>query len=241
MKKFIEIAETNGWSVYGVDDTHVAGEVVDIELNQGSSAGQDFYCCIQASDYSSAKEAVYAFLQNYDVNEEAMLWVGPDGRGRNGAPSNLSDIIADMQDCKDMVRELYEALCAADGCAVPIPIPSYYSAIDTLCKEICQCIVDLMTRNQLASIDLDEQDYNTVWAVWFDNAGDVQETAVKTVRIVPCTSPYAKSTDVVKIVVDGGEVQAEPEELSSYSHVMQDPMCLSEIFDTIQSQLMSNQ
>lgn len=55
-------------------------------------------------------EEVKRYYESFDVDEEAYLWIGPDGHGQNGAPYHIKDIVSDMEAAEEMVYQLYEAL-----------------------------------------------------------------------------------------------------------------------------------
>lgn len=99
-KKFKKIAKELGWNVSVYEN--------DINLQQYTSFGQDFFFTIQKD--KELIPQVYDFYENYDPCEEALLWTGSDGHGKNGAPHELKDIIKDMEECEQMVKDLYEKL-----------------------------------------------------------------------------------------------------------------------------------
>ena len=99
-KKFKKIAVELGWNVSVYEN--------DINLQQYTSFGQDFFFTIQKDKELISQ--VYSFYESYDPCEEALLWTGSDGHGKNGAPHELKDIIKDMEECEQMVKELYEKL-----------------------------------------------------------------------------------------------------------------------------------
>lgn len=85
---------------------------MEFEFSQSTDFGQDFSFSASMNDgdiYSLIKD-VNDYYEGYDPDEEAMLWVGSDGHGKNGAPYRLSDIIKDMEQAESMVSELLEAL-----------------------------------------------------------------------------------------------------------------------------------
>ena len=100
LAQLIRVAESLDWSV-SVDD-------YDIELAQGTTRGQDFSFSIRRND--DYVQSVYEYYHDYDPSAEAMLWVDDRGHGRNGAPYELKDIIADMEEVEEMLKTLYEAL-----------------------------------------------------------------------------------------------------------------------------------
>lgn len=100
IKRFREIAEGLGWSVT-IDGN-------DVELSQHSPAGQDFSFSINKNgDYV---EQVYEYYDSYDPSEETMLWVDGSGHGKNGAPHELGDVLADMKAIEKMLETLFMAL-----------------------------------------------------------------------------------------------------------------------------------
>lgn len=52
--------------------------------------------------------ALYKYYDSYDPDEEASLWIGSDGHGKNGAPYHLKDLLQDMEDAKKMIWHLYK-------------------------------------------------------------------------------------------------------------------------------------
>lgn len=102
-KKFIQIAEMLGWSV--TKDRH------DIELQFYTDYGQDFSFSVNRNeDYV---KQVYDYYNSFDPDEEALLWVDDSGHGTNGAPYRLMDIITDMEEVKNELGKLYDALILA--------------------------------------------------------------------------------------------------------------------------------
>ncbi len=68
---------------------------------------------MNGTDYESYRDIVAAFeevAKSFDPDEEASLWIGPDGHGKNGAPYYVRDIIADMDECKNYLMELVDEL-----------------------------------------------------------------------------------------------------------------------------------
>lgn len=99
-KKFILIAERLGWSV--------TKDRYDIELQFYTDYGQDFSFSVNRNeDYV---KQVYDYYNSFDPEQEALLWVGDDGHGKNGAPYHLKDIIKDMEEVEYMLEKLYETL-----------------------------------------------------------------------------------------------------------------------------------
>lgn len=106
--KFLELAESLGWS-FNICDRH-DGEVC-VELEKYSPAGQDFIATIwfKDGDEDDFRARLGDYATDFDPDEEAAKWISPDGHGVNGAPRRLSEILADMQSCKKMLLDLYNA------------------------------------------------------------------------------------------------------------------------------------
>ena len=103
----IEIAEEDWWNVYNGDPGY---NTVDLEFAKGTSAGQDFsfQIAIKSSSIDDFITAVDDYYESYDPDEEASLWIGPDGHGINGAPYRITDIIRDMEECEENIKQLLE-------------------------------------------------------------------------------------------------------------------------------------
>lgn len=99
--RLMDIAEEEGW--------RVSQDGSMFEMEKFSSAGQDFICCISGNTPSELVASLRSYANSFDPDEEATKWLGPDGHGRNGAPDKLRDIIADMDDCRDMMYGLLES------------------------------------------------------------------------------------------------------------------------------------
>lgn len=108
INRITDIAEDKGWAV----NTETKGAIVEFEFSQSTDFEQDFSfsASMNDGDIYTLIESVNDYYEGYDPDEEAMLWVGPDGHGKNGAPYRLSDIINDMEQAESMVNELLETL-----------------------------------------------------------------------------------------------------------------------------------
>lgn len=98
--------EEYGWSI------NYEGENL-YRLATYSPAGQDFSINIELKkdiELSEFLKNLYECYENYDVSEEASLWVDSSGHGINGAPYKLEDIVDDMKWCEEQILELYEYL-----------------------------------------------------------------------------------------------------------------------------------
>ena len=69
-------------------------------LENWSPAGQDVVFETKLKDPDSCEEFLEALKEHaasFDTDEEAALWLGSDGHGKNGAPYRMSDLLEDMQ------------------------------------------------------------------------------------------------------------------------------------------------
>lgn len=111
--RIIEIAESQGFSV----DTEITDDEVRFTFSQYTDFGQDFFFEATMKDYDiyTLIGEVEDYYEGYDPDEEAMLWVGPDGHGKNGAPYRLTDVVKDMEQCEQMIKNLSDALSEANN------------------------------------------------------------------------------------------------------------------------------
>lgn len=112
--RITECAEAKGWSVH--TSKNPKAEIWQFELSQSTKAGQDFNFSTEMKDGDpdSLIKSVREYYEGFDPDEEAYLWIGEDGHGRNGAPYHIRDIVADMEDAESMVLDLLAALEETD-------------------------------------------------------------------------------------------------------------------------------
>lgn len=83
-------------------------------IQTDSPEGQDVFCEIELDTKANAariKELVrelQCYADNFDPDEEAALWIGPDGHGKNGAPYHIRDLIEDMDWCDKFWQDVAE-------------------------------------------------------------------------------------------------------------------------------------
>lgn len=117
----IKIAEDHGWSIDVEECTRwnnktklveSKGDVLEFTFAQYSDAGQDFSFVAEMKDgdVDTLIQSIFDYYEGYDPDEEAILWIGHDGHGRNCAPYRLSDIIKDMEQCEEMMKDLLYAI-----------------------------------------------------------------------------------------------------------------------------------
>lgn len=109
VNRITAIAEDDDWSVHNHSENY---DKVDLYLSKYSNADQDFgfYVECETGDADEFINAVEGYYNSDDPYEEAALWIDPDGHGKNGAPDDLKDLIADMEECKGNVKGLIDLL-----------------------------------------------------------------------------------------------------------------------------------
>ena len=107
-KKITEIAEILGWSV---DFSEPQNGKTDVNFAKYTSYGQDFNFSVELEndDMEAFIDNIHEYYENFDVDEEAYIWIGSDGHGKNGAPYRIADIVKDMEEAEVMMADLYEA------------------------------------------------------------------------------------------------------------------------------------
>lgn len=103
IQKIIDVAESLDWTV-NVDDN-------ELEFQKMSDAGQDFNFTVTGDTTEKIITEIREYHDNFDCSEETSLWLDESGHGKNGAPYNMKDVYEDMEQCNEMVEELYETLC----------------------------------------------------------------------------------------------------------------------------------
>lgn len=100
--KLVEKFESADFSIYPEDENCV-------RFQKYSSAGQDFSFSVDTeNNLCYFADNIFACYQDFDISAEAMLWLGPDGHGRNGAPYDMQDVYKDMEECEAFIYEAYQ-------------------------------------------------------------------------------------------------------------------------------------
>lgn len=104
IQMLFEKAQELGWTVSHEDENiYLFGKY--------SSAGQDFNILIDTeADPTLFLNNLYERYSDFDISEEAYLWLDDTGHGKNGAPYDMKDVYEDMEECRDNILELYSAL-----------------------------------------------------------------------------------------------------------------------------------
>lgn len=106
-KQIEKAAEEAGWDV--TITKRVEGGY-DIEFQMYTNFGQDVNESFVVRTLDDIKHEVYERYQNFDINEEAAIWIGPDGHGHNGAPHNIDEILDDMKEVERALESLFLTL-----------------------------------------------------------------------------------------------------------------------------------
>lgn len=109
--KYLAIANDNDWGTYVQEFED--GRGIDVDFNMVTSANQDFHMAINIEEDSPEQliEQIYKYWEGFDPEEEAIIWINQStGKGDNGDPESIIDIIKDMQEAKDSILELYKLM-----------------------------------------------------------------------------------------------------------------------------------
>ena len=104
--KVINIVENKDFSINEVEKQ---GEDFYVELGQYTPCGEDWWETIWFDGTDDGFiEAVRERYNNFDVDEEAEIWI--EGRGKNGVPDSIKDLVEDAEWKKSILRELADEL-----------------------------------------------------------------------------------------------------------------------------------
>lgn len=73
---------------------------IDIDLTY------DFGFELSVEDFRDLTREIFNRYEAFDPDEETALWLGPDGHGRNGAPYHIQDILDEMNQIDEELRQL---------------------------------------------------------------------------------------------------------------------------------------
>lgn len=86
------------------DDEHTT-----IYFSFYTSHGQDVDQEIDLDDWNDVEEIrgkLDDLHENFDVDYETYIWLGNDGHGRSGAPYHIKDLLADMEEVSEKLKQL---------------------------------------------------------------------------------------------------------------------------------------
>lgn len=100
--KIIEVLEGNDFAVHKIEKQD---EEYYIEINQGTPLGEDWWETIRFDGTDeNFIEAVRERFDNFDVDEEAEIWV--ENRGKNGVPDSIRALVEDAEWKEAMLGKL---------------------------------------------------------------------------------------------------------------------------------------
>lgn len=102
------IGEKKGWNVTFTDNNKYLSIA---NFQRYTTAGQDYSFSIDINDNDPQDflDRLGEFYNDFDYEEETILWVGEDGHGKNGAPYHLTDILEDMKEVDSSLCKLHES------------------------------------------------------------------------------------------------------------------------------------
>lgn len=104
--KVINVVENKGFSINEVEKQ---GEDFYVELGQCTPCGEDWWETIWFDGTDDGFiEAVRERYNDFDVDEEAEIWI--ESRGKNGVPDSIKDLVEDAEWKETMLRELADEL-----------------------------------------------------------------------------------------------------------------------------------
>lgn len=114
IERLIEKVKDLNWNVSSDDKKEY------YNIGKCSPAGQDFSFDIGVTDFLQEEneltaaelfvEAIHHTYEDYDPSYEAYLWLDDTGHGKNGAPYEMIDVYNDMEECAEMIYNLYTDL-----------------------------------------------------------------------------------------------------------------------------------
>jgi len=104
--KTVDIVENNGFSLEEIIEQD--GKYY-VEMNQSTPEGEDWWETVwfDGTDEGFA-EAIMDRLNNFDVDEETEIFI--EGRGTNGIPSSIKDLIEDAEWKQEQLENLANEL-----------------------------------------------------------------------------------------------------------------------------------
>ena len=103
-EQHIAVCEALDWRVH--DDP----EEDYVELEKYSPAGEDFIITVGAENFV---ENVKEYAAHFDQDEHIEMWISARHSGTKGVPS-IRELVKDAEDIDAMLKELAEALFAAE-------------------------------------------------------------------------------------------------------------------------------
>lgn len=104
--KIIKVVEKNDFCLEDVEEQN--GKYF-VEMNNCRSCGEDWWEIIRFDGTSEGfVKSVRQRANNFDVDEEAEIWI--EGRGENGVPNSIKDLVEDAEWKKSTIEKLANEL-----------------------------------------------------------------------------------------------------------------------------------
>lgn len=166
-KKLYKLAEDLDWKVDKDTDTR---NITQVCFETYSDYGQDFIFYLDAGtspgeeDPETLISNLRSYINGFDPVEEALKWTGPEGHGRSGAPEEFEDIVADMQQCLEMMNELLNSWL--DGAKPTKTLPRHTP--ESL-AEVCRGIMENKNSKNYGPFALDTEYADKFGEAWVDD------------------------------------------------------------------------
>lgn len=103
MEKLINKIEEYGWTIKQEDDNLY-------RLGNHSPSGQYFSILVRKYTDESFIDEIYQQYNDFDVSTETYQRLDKEGHGMNGELYEMADVLADMEQCKENILDLYKHL-----------------------------------------------------------------------------------------------------------------------------------
>lgn len=104
-EELTNILDSNDISVYSAEQTENG---MSIGLEFYSDLGEDVIVDIDCKDKDDFVKKFGEYAQDFDVNEHAEMWI--EGRGTNGVPESIADLLEDAQSIKNFLEQVSDEL-----------------------------------------------------------------------------------------------------------------------------------
>lgn len=94
------------------NDFKVSHDGDDFDISQYTPLGEDWFFSITAKTPDEFKENLNSYAENFDVDEEASIYI--DMRGKNGVPDSISDLLEDAKWKQKTLKDLAEKINAVE-------------------------------------------------------------------------------------------------------------------------------
>jgi hypothetical protein len=130
-EELTDILNNNDISVYSAEQTENG---MSIGLEFYSDLGENVIIDIDCKDKDDFIKKFEEYAQDFDVDEHAEMWI--EGRGTNGVPESISDLLEDAQSIKNFLVRVSDEMEGKEHAAFNI-YP--FEIAETLNKIIAGC------------------------------------------------------------------------------------------------------